>query len=137
MSARRKTVLVAGALGALLIIGIVIIASMNRHSGGVSSVNVEVPELSAAAQWGYRAFEANCAQCHGTHASGSDKGPPLVHRIYEPSHHGDVAIRRAVRLGVRPHHWRFGSMPRVDISDRELNAIIAYIRELQRANGIY
>lgn len=135
-SAKKKTVLIAGALGVLGIIGIVVIAMFNRGSSGTSSVNVEVPELSASAQRGYRAFERNCVQCHGTHASGTDKGPPLVHRIYEPSHHGDAAIRRAVRLGVQPHHWRFGSMPKVDTSDRELNAIITYIRELQRANGI-
>lgn len=135
-SAKKKTVFVAGVLGALATIGIVVITLVNRGSSGTSSVNVEVPELSASAQRGYRAFERNCTQCHGTHASGTDKGPPLIHRIYEPSHHEDAAIRRAVRLGVQPHHWRFGSMPKVDTSDRELNAIIAYIRELQRANGI-
>lgn len=123
-------------MGALATIGIVVITLINRGSSGTSSVNVEVPELSASAQRGYRAFERNCTQCHGTHASGTDKGPPLIHRIYEPSHHEDAAIRRAVRLGVQPHHWRFGSMPKVDTSDRELNAIITYIRELQRANGI-
>jgi hypothetical protein len=134
--AKKKTAIVAGALGALAIIGIVSIVLINRGSRGTSSVNVEVPVLSVSAQRGYRAFERNCAQCHGTQASGSDKGPPLVHRIYEPSHHGDAAIRRAVRLGVQPHHWRFGSMPKVDTSDRELNSIITYIRELQRANGI-
>ena len=33
-----------------------------------------------------------CATCHGADLKGSDKGsnqgPPLLHKIYEPSHHG-------------------------------------------------
>jgi len=135
-SAKKKPVLVVAALGALAVVGIVLLVLSNRGSSGVSPVEVELPELSASARPGHRAFEANCARCHGTLASGTGKGPPLVHRIYEPSHHGDAAIRRAVRLGVQPHHWRFGSMPKIDISDRKLTATIAYIRELQRANGI-
>ena len=64
--------------------------------------------------------------------------PPLVHRIYEPSHHGDMAFVLAARNGVRAHHWPFGDMPPVGqpLTDGELAAIIAYVRELQRANGI-
>jgi mono/diheme cytochrome c family protein len=103
--------------------------------GGVT-VDVRLPELSALAQRGSRLFRSNCAGCHGSNAGGSSTGPPPVHRIYEPSHHDDGAIRRAVRLGVRPHHWRFGPMPNVDVSARELDGIIEFVRELQRANGI-
>jgi len=37
--------------------------------------------------------------------------------------------------GVR--HWRFGDMPPVEgLSRRDVAAIVAYVRELQRANGI-
>ena len=100
-------------------------------------MEVEVPPLSAQAALGARAFTASCASCHGPDAGGSDSGPPLVHRIYKPSHHGDAAIRRAVRLGVRPHHWRFRPMPPVKVPDHSLDAIIAYLREVQRANGIH
>ena len=70
-------------------------------------------------------------------AAGSDKGPPLVHKIYEPSHHGEESFYLAVRQGVRSHHWPFGDMPPVDgLSDDEVGRIIAYVRELQRAAGI-
>ena len=64
-------------------------------------------------------------------------GPPLVHVIYEPSHHGDAAFVLAVRPGVRAHHWPFGNMLPVEgVSDRAVADIIAYVRALQRANGI-
>ena len=82
-------------------------------------------------------FATNCAVCHGVGAIGGDKGPALVHKTYEPSHHGDAAFYRAVRQGARAHHWPFGDMPPVPgVSDAEVGWIIAYVRELQRAAGI-
>lgn len=102
-------------------------------------VEITVPEeLSANAKIGKTGFEAKCAACHGVNAVGqADVAPPLVHKIYEPSHHADEAFQRAVSLGVRQHHWPFGDMPPVEgINRAEAAMIIAYIRELQRANGI-
>ena len=56
---------------------------------------------------------------------------------YRPGHHGDAAFAMAVRNGVRQHHWRFGNMPpQPQVSDRELKAIVRYVREMQIANGI-
>ena len=47
------------------------------------------------------------------------------------------AVQRAVARGVRAHHWRFGDMPRVEgLTRGDVAAIVAYVRELQRANGI-
>jgi len=84
------------------------------------------------------AFARHCAKCHGANATGTDEGPPLVHRYYVPSHHADFAFVRAVRSGVRQHHWRFGNMPpQPEVSQEEINLIIGYVRELQRANGIF
>lgn len=103
----------------------------------MAAEEVAVPELSAAAARGQAIFEQNCATCHGRNASGTDKGPPLVHPIYEPSHHADLAFLLAARNGVRAHHWRFGSMPPVEgVTEREIEGVVAYVRELQRANGI-
>lgn len=84
------------------------------------------------------AFQVNCAECHGSNGSGRDGiAPPLVHNIYQPSHHGDIAFTLAVRHGVRAHHWRFGDMPPLErVGDESIAEITAYIRELQRANGI-
>ncbi len=100
-------------------------------------VQVKEPALSARAQTGKAAFDANCARCHGVNASGTDKGPPLVHDIYNPGHHGDASFRLAPKRGVRAHHWPFGDMPPLpEVTELDMTAIIAYVRELQRANGI-
>ena len=101
--------------------------------------NVLVPEtLSQNAQIGQLGYEAKCAACHGANAAGQDGvAPPLVHMIYEPSHHGDEAFQRAAELGVRGHHWPFGNMSPIEgVTRGDVTMIIAYIRELQRANGI-
>lgn len=86
-------------------------------------------------------FEKSCAACHGTDLKGSEsgekKGPPLLHRIYEPSHHGDAAFQLAVRNGVRAHHWQFGDMaPLPQLSADDVAHITAYVRAEQRKVGI-
>ncbi|SFQ02740.1 c-type cytochrome [Tranquillimonas alkanivorans] len=106
---------------------------------GAPIVQVSVPpELSAEAQIGKRAFEAVCATCHGTNAAGRNGfAPPLVHKIYEPSHHSDRAFLNAAENGVQSHHWNFGNMPPVDgLTRADVKYIAAYVRELQRENGI-
>ncbi|MDE0113304.1 MAG: cytochrome c [Albidovulum sp.] len=100
---------------------------------------VRAPEtLSARARLGQKKYDANCAACHGQNAAGQDGiAPPLVHVIYEPGHHGDESFQRAVAFGVPAHHWRFGDMPPVEgLTRSDVASIVAYIRELQRTNGI-
>jgi len=98
---------------------------------------IVVPQLSSAAQMGQIAFDDNCAACHGAKAAGSENGPPLVHKIYEPSHHADFAFQMAANSGVRAHHWRFGDMaPVPGVTDKQIEWITKYVREMQRANGI-
>ena len=102
-------------------------------------VEIVLPQsLSARAQSGKRLFDENCVTCHGPNAVGQEGlGPPLVHIIYETGHHGDEAFQRAVAIGVRRHHWPFDNMPPVEgLSRDDVALIVAYIRELQRANGI-
>jgi len=105
--------------------------------GDGAQVAVTVPPLTGAAVKGEQVFTANCARCHGKHAAGSKYGPPLVHRIYEPSHHGDASFFRAASQGVRAHHWKFGNMPPVPgVSGGDIRDVVAYVRALQAANGI-
>jgi mono/diheme cytochrome c family protein len=87
---------------------------------------------------GKRGFDAKCAACHGTNAQGRDGvAPPLVHRLYEPGHHGDMAFVLAAKNGVAAHHWSFGNMPAVEgVTDADVLNIVAYVRALQRENGI-
>lgn len=100
--------------------------------------NVTVPQLTTMAAEGKTAFDETCAACHGANGVGTGNGPPLVHVIYEPNHHADGSFFRAIEVGVRAHHWRFGNMPpQPEVSDQEASNIVAYVRELQRANGIH
>ncbi|PQO22901.1 cytochrome C [Rhodobacteraceae bacterium WD3A24] len=114
-------------------------AAAGASSEGAPIVEVSLPaELSENAQMGERAFDAVCAECHGDNAAGREgMGPPLVHEIYEPGHHSDMAFVLAASNGVRAHHWRFGNMPPVEgITQAEIRYIAAYVRALQRENGI-
>ncbi|MGE0233160.1 MAG: c-type cytochrome [Flavobacteriaceae bacterium] len=108
------------------------------EGGGKALAEVTVPSLSATAREGEALFNANCAACHGRNAAGVDgAGPPLIHIIYEPGHHPDGAFHSAVRNGVRSHHWQFGNMAPVEgVGPAEVDSIVAYIRQVQRANGI-
>lgn len=106
---------------------------------GAPIVSVVLPdEFSTKAQEGEKAFEANCASCHGSSAVGQNGvAPPLVHKVYEPMHHSDLAFHMAAGKGVRSHHWSFGDMPKIEtVTQEDIGQIVTYIRELQRANGI-
>ena len=79
----------------------------------------------------------NCAKCHGMVGGGTDKDSPLIHKIYEPNHHGDFAFFRAVQNGTKAHHWPYGDMaPQPQVSEADVEVIIKFVREVQRANGI-
>lgn len=138
---------IAGTAAVLIIVGFFMLpepeqetsAPPDREVVGSPLAEVTVPEtLSETAQLGKTIFQAKCADCHGENAAGQDGvAPPLVHKIYEPSHHGDPAFLLAARNGVRAHHWRFGDMPPVEgVTEGEVKMVVAYVRELQRANGI-
>jgi mono/diheme cytochrome c family protein len=82
-------------------------------------------------------FNAHCLPCHGKRAAGTDHGPPLVHKIYEPNHHGDPAFQMAAANGVRAHHWEFGNMPKIEgVTPQDVDQIVKYVRWLQRQAGI-
>ena len=139
MSLTRATILAA--------LAIAVGAAGYLHFGGSDEVGgsgppivaVKLPNtLSARGERGQRTYAANCAACHGQNAAGQDGvAPPLVHIIYEPGHHGDESFQRAVAQGVMAHHWPFGDMPPVEgLTRTDVAAVVAYVRELQRANGI-
>lgn len=105
----------------------------------------QVPQPSAGLMpnpaEGKKLFAQHCATCHGADLKGSDKGdkkgPPLLHKIYEPSHHGDAAFQLAARNGVRAHHWPYGDMaPVPKVTPDDVSHITAYVRVEQRKVGI-
>ena len=87
---------------------------------------------------GEQKFTANCSACHGAGGVGTKQGPPLVHKVYEPNHHGDVAFLRAAANGVKSHHWQFGDMPKIDaVKPEDVEQIVKYVRWLQKQAGIF
>jgi mono/diheme cytochrome c family protein len=96
------------------------------------------PAAPSDVQPGEAKFNAHCAACHGIRASGTNQGPPLVHKIYEPNHHADPAFQRAAANGVRAHHWEFGNMPKIDgVTPEDVDQITRYVRWLQKQAGIF
>ncbi len=94
--------------------------------------------VPAALQGGEQLYEARCSACHGEHGIGTDRGPPLVHPVYRPSHHADEAFQRAVAFGVQAHHWDFGPMqPVPGVGRHGVAQVVAYVRWLQRQGGIF
>ncbi len=126
----------------LLVIGALIMGVYFLFSGGGkkpgTSVAVKLPVLSSTAAGGQAIFKTNCSQCHGPNAGGTTQGPPLIHKYYEPNHHADGAFYRAAATGVRAHHWRFGNMPPIrTVTTQDVSKIIVFIRDVQKANGVF
>jgi mono/diheme cytochrome c family protein len=115
----------------------VLLAAALAGCGAATSERSGEPGAVGDPDRGEQLFVANCAQCHGDGALGSDQGPPLVHEYYVPSHHSDASFQAAVERGVVPHHWGFGAMPRIEgVDPEEVADIVAYVRSLQRQAGI-
>lgn len=91
---------------------------------------------SGQAAEGEALYDANCASCHGSDLRGTASGPSHLSIVYEPNHHGDDAFRSAIANGAAQHHWTFGDMPAIDgLSTAEVDAIIAYVRDVQQREG--
>lgn len=116
-----------------------LVACDQSDSEGEGSGELFLPPAGfvADATKGQQLFDKFCSRCHGAGGRGTDQGPPLVHIIYEPNHHGDMAFYMAAGKGVRHHHWNFGDMPPVEgVTASEVGHIIAYVRRQQRRAGI-
>jgi mono/diheme cytochrome c family protein len=126
MSRRR----LVPALGLVLALSL---AACGAPTGGDTGIPVQDPDLVAE---GDVLYQVNCASCHGADLKGTDLGPSHLSVVYEPSHHGDGAFEMAIRIGTRQHHWPFGDMAPVEgLSDEDIEAIIAFVREAQRLKG--
>jgi mono/diheme cytochrome c family protein len=100
-------------------------------------VDVKVGSLTPRSAAGQTVFNQNCGSCHGLNGEGTRAGPPLIHTIYNPGHHGNRSFSRAVTQGVQQHHWSYGNMPvQPNIGFSELSGIVSFIREVQKHNGI-
>jgi len=117
-----------------LLVPMFIASSLTVHAAGWPQPS---PGLMPNPTKGKALYNQNCASCHGADLKGSDKGPPLLHRVYEPSHHSDLAFQLAVKNGTRAHHWQFGDMkPVPGLSPDDVAHMTAYVRSEQRKVGI-
>jgi cytochrome c5 len=83
-------------------------------------------------------YEKYCSACHGLQLTGSDKGPPLLHPFYKPSHHGDKSFYHAALQGVKQHHWEFGDMPPVEgMTPKKMDSLVPYVRYYQQQKKLY
>jgi mono/diheme cytochrome c family protein len=123
-------------LGVLIMVGVLGLV-MPSGQWSLSQGKEPLVQLPVELKQGQGKFAAHCARCHGEGGVGTKQGPPLVHKIYEPNHHGDAAFQRAASSGVRAHHWNFGDMPKVEgVTAEDVTEIIRYVRWLQRQAGI-
>ncbi len=121
----------------LLAVSFSIVAAACSGDGATGSGDSDIPVQDAElVTQGEPLYQASCASCHGADLRGTDKGPSHLSIVYEPNHHGDGAFTLAALRGVPQHHWRYGDMPPVPgLSEEDLDAIVAYVREQQRLNG--
>ena len=123
------------ALAIIAVLAITACGDNSEPSTEASSTGIapQDPDLVKA---GNAVYQANCAECHGADLRGTDKGPSHLSIVYEPNHHGDAAFVLAVQRGTPAHHWPFGDMEPVEgLTDDDISAIIAYVREQQRLHG--
>lgn len=127
----------ASLLRTLCLLGLTLCLSTVGCDSSQPKSAVSAGAVPAEFQAGETKFNTHCAACHGPQASGTQQGPPLVHKIYEPNHHGDAAFLRAAEFGVKAHHWEFGNMPKIEaVSAGDVEQITRYVRWLQRQAGI-
>jgi mono/diheme cytochrome c family protein len=121
------------ALAALLVTGCGGEAERSSSDNGTAGIG---PAPTGQLADGDALYQANCASCHGADLRGTSKGPSHLSVVYEPNHHGDDAFRSAIANGSAQHHWEFGDMPPVEgLSSSEVEAIIAYVRDVQEREG--
>lgn len=101
--------------------------------GSEDRIPIQDPELVES---GSTLYAVHCAECHGDDLRGTDRGPSHLSEVYEPGHHSDEAFLVAVMTGVAPHHWDYGPMPPVQgLTEADVEAIVAFVREIQRVEG--
>ena len=133
MIKRNLTWITIVGLASLVVVAMVAQRGSSSAPDGGTGIPPQAPELVAA---GDLLYLSSCAACHGVDLRGTSTGPSHLSVVYEPNHHGDFAFVSAARNGVRQHHWPFGDMEAVPgLSDEDLEAIVAYVRETQRVEG--
>ena len=134
--ARRSPAALAAAAMALAVVVAACGGDDEGDTGREDAATAAGSGGSADLALGEQVYADNCASCHGDDLRGTDQGPSHLSMVYEPGHHPDAAFEAAIRQGSAQHHWSFGDMPPVEgLDDAEVDAVIAYVRSVQEAEG--
>ena len=114
------------------------LAAISMWSLPGSAIAAETIEIPFSLAKGQMLYEKYCSSCHGIQLDGTDKGPPLLHPFYKPSHHGDKAFYRAALQGTKQHHWNFGDMKPVEgMTPKKMDSVVPYVRYYQQQKKLY
>lgn len=111
----------------------VVVAGYFAYAVMAAFLPVGTPELSPTESVGpmaglglvaWRSY--GCQSCHSVYGLGGHTGPDLTNAV---SRFGEGYVRFALREGVR-------AMPPLGLSDTEIEAIVAYLKEADRS-GVY
>ena len=110
--------------------------ALSACSGSGPADGASEPSDPALISAGSELYAEACAACHGADLRGTDRGPSHLSEVYESGHHADASFLLAVRRGVVAHQWSFGPMlPIEGLSDSDVEAIVAFVRDTQRREG--
>jgi mono/diheme cytochrome c family protein len=99
---------------------------MRRPGGGAG---MDYRDYDAATlERGKSAFVANCGFCHGANAKGGESGPDLVRSAVVIDDENGNLIAPVVHGGRQAQ-----GMPKVDVTDKQLSDIVAFLHEGVRA----
>ena len=123
---------------AIFVILSIIVGIMAAPASAQQLAKTQAPSVPAQLNINKMLYEKFCSSCHGVDLKGTKKGPPFLHRVYHPGHHGDGAFFLAAKNGTRAHHWKFGNMPPVaGTNDDIVASIVKYVRFVQKQAGLF
>lgn len=117
----------------VVVVALAAVVAVVLVATGGSDEEPAVPGSPEELAFGEEVYGQSCATCHGPEAGGGLAGPPLTHEAYEGI--TDAQIRTAIAQGKPPTLWpqfEAGMAPVPGLSASQVDAVIAYIRDVQR-----
>jgi cytochrome c oxidase cbb3-type subunit 3 len=117
----RSAMLLCGVLTGLLWAGRV----LSPYSAEAQAPARVMPEMAAHIEAGNSQFQQKCAFCHGRDAGGGETGPDLTRsKLVHDDVNGD-------KISVVVRNGRPGKMPPFDLSEQDMNDVVAFIHAQQ------
>jgi mono/diheme cytochrome c family protein len=136
---------VAAVVGAVAIGGVYMVYDEYSAGGAIQAAQKQTSlvhvvtkpsNMSSTAQLGENVYNYRCRSCHGPLGLGAVGGPPLATGEFAESIYPDTQMAQAILSGAPQKNYDYGRMPaQPDISDQDLRATIAFLREIQTLHG--